>query len=162
MIESGYRKASNSGSIEAPILSDNTADTVGCIVIDSKKRVAATSSTGGISNKKPGRVGDSPVIGSGAYATNKCAASATGYGEHIMRVVLSHGVVSDIEHGKSPMTAAKRGIRMFGKKTGSEAGIITADTSGKFGFATNAKAMPITVIRGTLKNIKFIICTKEK
>jgi beta-aspartyl-peptidase (threonine type) len=162
MIDSGYREESVSGSIITPVLHETITDTVGCIVIDSQKRVAATSSTGGISRKKPGRVGDSPVMGAGAYATDKCAASATGYGEHIMRVVLSNRVVADIEQGTSPMVASRRGIKLFEKKTGSEAGIITANTSGKTGYATNAKAMPVAIIKGILENMDVIVVKKKQ
>jgi beta-aspartyl-peptidase (threonine type) len=161
MIASGYRKENPSGDIVIPSAEMNGTDTVGCIAIDSKRRIAATSSTGGISKKKPGRVGDSPVMGAGAYATKSCAASATGYGEHIMRVVLSSRVVADIEQGTSVMVAARKGIKFLERITGSEAGIITATVSGKTGYATNAKAMPVVIINGKSDNRKAIIVTRK-
>jgi beta-aspartyl-peptidase (threonine type) len=161
MIASGYRKENPSGDVVMSADDTESADTVGCIAIDSKKRIAATSSTGGISKKKPGRVGDSPVMGAGAYATKSCAASATGYGEHIMRVVLSSRVVADIEQGTSAMASARRGIKFLEKITGSEAGIITATVSGKTGYATNAKAMPVVIINGKSNNRKAIIVTRK-
>jgi beta-aspartyl-peptidase (threonine type) len=161
MIVTGYRKEDPSGGIVVSAVEMDSTDTVGCIAIDSKKRIAATSSTGGISKKKPGRVGDSPVMGAGAYATKKCAASATGYGEHIMRVVLSSRVVADIEQGASTMVAARRGIKLLEKVTGSEAGIVTAAVSGEIGYATNAKAMPVAIISGNLENRKAIIVSRK-
>lgn len=157
MISSGYRNECDIGVIDYSFDTEGI-DTVGCIVIDSQGRIAATSSTGGISKKKPGRIGDSPVMGSGAYATDQSAASATGYGEHIMRVVLSRMVTLYIEEGLSPMDAAIKGIDMFVQKTGSEAGIITADKTGQVGFATNAKAMPVAIIQGRIENIRTSNC----
>ncbi|MGQ4912636.1 MAG: isoaspartyl peptidase/L-asparaginase family protein [Candidatus Thorarchaeota archaeon] len=152
MLSEGYRKEGDKGDLILPHAAD-TADTVGCIVVDREGNLVATSSTGGITKKMPGRVGDSPVMGAGAYANEIAAASATGWGEHIMRVVLSRMVVLYIEDGSDPMKAAKRGIDMFQEKTGSEAGIIVADSTGRFGLATNAKAMPVVVIQGERDNI---------
>ncbi len=158
MIESGYRKEVKSGALESPIAPDS--DTVGCIAIDTKGNIAATSSTGGIKKKKAGRIGDSPVMGSGAYANDQCAASATGWGEHIMRVVLSRMVVHYVETGDDPMKAAHRGMKMFEEKTGSEAGIIVANHTGNFGYASNAKAMPLSVIQGMSAKKMSTSCQK--
>ena len=160
MIAQGYRREEAPGIIRE-ISRAQGADTVGCIVVDSKGRIAATSSTGGISKKKPGRVGDSPVMGSGAYANSQCAASATGYGEHIMRVVLSKMVTLYVEEGIDPMKAAQKGIEMFEKTTGSEAGIIVADMAGHIGYTTNARAMPVAIIQGELKNMILIDCVEK-
>lgn len=159
MIKEGYRKETERGIIESPRIAPGR-DTVGCVVVDKKGNIAATSSTGGIAKKLPGRVGDSPVIGAGAYANELCGATATGYGEHIMRVVLSRMTVLYVEEGLDVQSSAQKGIDMFESKTGSEAGIIVADKDGNFGFATNAKAMPITVITGELENIETHTCLK--
>ena len=151
MIEDGYRTENKEGTItpaEGP-----SGDTVGCIVVDAQGRIATTSSTGGINKKLPGRVGDSPVMGAGAYANEICGASATGWGEHIIRVVLSRMTVLYVEQGLDVSSAAKKGIGMFEEKTGSEAGIIVADKFGNYGFAHNTKAMPIAVISGNLSNM---------
>ncbi|MHA1421660.1 MAG: isoaspartyl peptidase/L-asparaginase family protein [Candidatus Thorarchaeota archaeon] len=158
MIESGYRKEKEPGVLQ-PALTPGS-DTVGCITIDSKGNIAATSSTGGIKKKKPGRIGDSPVMGSGAYANDVCGASATGWGEHIMRVVLSRMTVLYVEEGADPMTAAQKGMDMFVAKTGSEAGIIVADKNGMIGFATNAKAMPVAIIQGSEAKKMLTSCQK--
>jgi beta-aspartyl-peptidase (threonine type) len=160
MITQGYRREESPGVIKE-ISRAQGADTVGCIVVDAKGRIAATSSTGGISKKKPGRIGDSPVMGSGAYANDRCAATATGYGEHIMRVVLSRMVTLYVEEGLEPMIAAQKGIDMFEKKTGSEAGVVVADASGNIGYSTNAKAMPIAIIQGEPKNMILLDCLEK-
>ena len=156
MIAEGYREEIDEGDLQpadAP-----SGDTVGCIVVDSDGNIAATSSTGGISKKQPGRVGDSPVMGAGAFANEICGASATGWGEHIMRVVLSRMTVLYVEEGLDVTAAAHKGIKMFEEKTGSEAGIIVADRSGNYGFSHNAKAMPLAVISRELKNMTSHAC----
>jgi len=158
MIASGYREEKVPGTLKPSYSIDG--DTVGCITIDKQGNIAATSSTGGIKNKTPGRIGDSPVMGSGAYANDVCGASATGWGEHIMRVVLSRMTVLYVEEGADPMTSAQKGIDMFEMKTGSEAGIIVADKNGQIGFATNAKAMPVAVIQGLSEKKIATTCQK--
>jgi len=65
-----------------------------------------------------------------------------------------------VEEGADPMTAALKGIEMFEKKTGSEAGIIVADKNGQIGFATNAKAMPVAVIQGLTEKKMQTTCQK--
>jgi len=159
MIEEGYRHEVESGVVKITDIA-SVGDTVGCIIVDVDGNIAATSSTGGIPEKIPGRVGDSPVMGAGAYANEICGASATGWGEHIMRVVLSRMVVLYVEEGLDVMSAAKKGIEMFQIKTESEAGIIVADRMGNYGYATNAKAMPVAIITGNMDSIVSYTCTK--
>ncbi|UCH05724.1 MAG: isoaspartyl peptidase/L-asparaginase [Candidatus Thorarchaeota archaeon] len=153
MIAEGYREETGDGIIRSPI-DFETGDTVGCVTVDSEGRIAATSSTGGISNKMPGRVGDSPVMGAGAFANEVAGATATGWGEHIMRVLLTRMVVLHVEQGSSPMTASEEGMKFFQEKTGSEAGVVAADKNGNYGWSTNAKAMPTVVISGDRTNIE--------
>ncbi|MHA2379488.1 MAG: isoaspartyl peptidase/L-asparaginase family protein [Candidatus Thorarchaeota archaeon] len=153
MITEGYREEAGDGTFGLPTRFE-TSDTVGCVTVDSKGRIAATSSTGGISNKLPGRVGDSPVMGAGAYANETGGASATGWGEHIMRVLLTRMVVLYIEQGMNPPAAASEGMRLFVEKTQSEAGVVTADRRGNYGWATNAKAMPTVIISESPDNVE--------
>jgi len=153
MITEGYREEVGEGIIRPPI-DFQTGDTVGCVTVDSEGRIAATSSTGGISNKMPGRVGDSPVMGAGAFANDVAGATATGWGEHIMRVLLTRMVVLHVEQGSSPMAASELGMKLFQDKTGSEAGVVAADRKGNYGWYTNAKAMPTVIINGTRNNIE--------
>ncbi|MCF2137611.1 MAG: isoaspartyl peptidase/L-asparaginase [Candidatus Thorarchaeota archaeon] len=161
MMKEGYRKETNPGVLDhskIPSTDDAaSADTVGCVVVDSEGRIAATSSTGGIRKKIPGRVGDSPVMGAGAYANDQVGVAATGYGEHIMRVILSYTTAGYVEQGVAPQEAAERGVSLLVEKTGSEAGLIVADVNGEVGAATNAKAMPVAIIRGTIDSIKSMI-----
>lgn len=153
MIAEGYRKEVSPGIVKHPFSGD-VSDTVGCVVVDEKGRIAVTSSTGGISKKMVGRVGDSPIFGAGAFANEVCGASATGYGEHIVRVSMSRMAVLFVEHGDSVQTAAEKAMKMFENKTGSEAGIIMADAKGNWGKATNAKAMPTVLIEESFESLQ--------
>lgn len=75
--------------------------TVGAVALDIDGNIAAATSTGGMTNKKFGRVGDSPVIGAGTYANNEtCGVSCTGHGEYILKSVLSHDIHAHMKHGK--------------------------------------------------------------
>ncbi|NWF95793.1 MAG: isoaspartyl peptidase/L-asparaginase [Candidatus Thorarchaeota archaeon] len=155
MIDEGYRKELGVGVTALPPLTSSAAsDTVGCITVDTKGRIACTSSTGGISKKMAGRVGDSPVFGAGAYANKTGGATATGQGEHIIRVLLSRMAVLYMEHGDDAMTSAVKAMDLFVRETHSEAGLIVADRHGSFGASTNAKAMPVTVIQGSLDRMR--------
>ncbi len=144
MLDEGYR-VEKAVEPNGPPADTGGKDTVGCIVIDSEGRIVSTSSTGGIKNKTPGRVGDSPVIGSGAYATAEYGVSATGMGEHIMRVTLSRLVVFHLEQGHSIEESLEKSMRTFDEKTNSEAGLIAIDRFGNWGKLTNCKAMPTAV-----------------
>jgi len=157
MIAEGYRTEAEPGVV-AQSFDGGAKDTVGCVVVDGHGRIAATSSTGGIAKKLPGRVGDSPVMGSGAYANDVCGATATGWGEHIMRVTLSRMIVLYVEEGLDVSLAAKKGMEMFEAKTGSEAGVVVADAKGNYGFSTNAKAMPTAIIQGSINNMTSFTC----
>ncbi len=152
MISEGYREEREPGVIK-PHFEVFGADTVGCVAVDSKGNIAATSSTGGISKKLPGRVGDSPVMGAGAFANEICGATATGWGENIMRVTLTRMAVLYVEQGIDLQKAAEKAMDLFETKTGSEAGLVMADKDGRWSKATNAKAMPTSVIAEDLGNI---------
>jgi beta-aspartyl-peptidase (threonine type) len=152
MISEGYREEREPGAIMPPFEVFG-ADTVGCVAVDSKGNIAATSSTGGISKKLPGRVGDSPVIGAGAFANEICGATATGWGEHIMRVTLTRMAVLYVEQEIDIQKAAEKAMALFETKTGSEAGLVMADKNGNWSKATNAKAMPTAVVVEHLENI---------
>ncbi len=145
MVKSGYRHPDEDNVIKS-IHMEGVSDTVGCVTIDNKERIAATSSTGGIKNKIPGRVGDSPIFGAGAYANRICGATATGHGEHITRALLCRMAVLQVEEGKDLSVALLNTMTDFENVTGSEAGIIIADTKGHYATLTNAKAMPICMI----------------
>lgn len=118
-------------------------DTVGAVAIDLRGDLAAATSTGGTANKLPGRVGDSPLVGSGAYADNWTAAvSATGYGEALMRVVISKRVCDFVGTGLSAWSACESALRVLEERTGGEGGLIAVDARGQVGWAYNTQAMP--------------------
>ncbi len=160
MIEEGYRREVRPGVTTLPF-DTGTADTVGCIVVDDEGNIACTSSTGGISQKMPGRVGDSPIFGAGAYANRVCGATATGQGEHIIRVLLCSTIVHYVEQGDSPQRAAERGIQLLARETGSEAGVIVADQHGNYGAYTNAKAMPVAIIQNSDTNLNAFVVWRD-
>lgn len=118
-------------------------DTVGAVALDTKGNLAAATSTGGTANKRAGRVGDSPLVGSGAYADNWTAAvSATGYGEALMRVVISKRVCDFVGTGLSARSACESAMRVLEERTGGEGGLIAVDARGQVGWAYNTRAMP--------------------
>lgn len=118
-------------------------DTVGAVALDRHGNLAAATSTGGTANKRPGRVGDSPLVGSGAYADNWTAAvSATGYGEALMRVVISKRVCDFVGAGLTAQSACEAAIRVLEERTGGDGGLIAVDARGQVGWAFNTAAMP--------------------
>lgn len=116
------------------------ADTVGAVATDGDQLAAGTS-TGGRWFALAGRVGDVPQVGSGFYATDRGAASATGAGEDIARMTLTRKAVDSLESGRSPQAAAERAIEDLAEATGSFAGVIVVDRDGGHGRATNAESM---------------------
>lgn len=124
-------------------------DTVGAVAFDLNGNLAAATSTGGTPNKHAGRVGDSPLVGSGAYADNWTAAvSATGYGEALMRVVISKRVCDFVGAGLSARSACESAIRVLEERTGGEGGLIAVDARGQVGWAFNTRAMPYAYALG--------------
>jgi beta-aspartyl-peptidase (threonine type) len=116
--------------------------TVGAAALDGNGQVAAATSTGGLTGKLAGRVGDSAIIGAGTFAHPLGAASATGMGESIMKFNLCQGAVGLLEE-HTPMRAATRSIAQLGNLSGAEAGLIMVDRRGRLGYAHNARAMEI-------------------
>ncbi len=118
------------------------ADTVGAVACDRDGHVAAATSTGGALLKLPGRVGDSPLVGSGLYADDRRgAASSTGWGEGIMRVVMAHRAVESLTSGIGPREAAQQAIHVLESRTRGRGGIIVVDSKGELGFAFNTPCM---------------------
>ena len=119
--------------------------TVGAVAFDSAGRLAVATSTGGIFNKLPGRVGDSPLIGCGTYADDYGAASCTGQGEAIMRLVLAKSTVDFLHEADDieAQTAARMAIAHLEERLQSTGGIILIDRSGNIGYARNTSHMPV-------------------
>ena len=117
-------------------------DTVGAVALDSQGNIAAGTSTGGTLNKAPGRVGDSSLIGCGCYADDESAAvSTTGWGEPMMKLVLSKWVADRVEEGVSPQEAAERALAYLKKRLNGHGGIIVVDAKGRYGLAHNTPRM---------------------
>lgn len=118
-------------------------DTVGAVALDIEGNVAAATSTGGTKSKHPGRVGDSPLVGSGAYADNWTgAASATGHGESLMRVLVSKRVCDFIAEGLSAQKSCEAAIDVLTDRVDGHGGLIAVDVRGRIGIFFNTEAMP--------------------
>ncbi len=117
--------------------------TVGAVALDRAGNLAAGTSTGGMTNKKFGRVGDSPIIGAGTYANNNsCAVSATGHGEYFIRAVAGHDIAALMEYrGLSLEAAAKMVILDKVGKLGGAGGVIALDRAGNIATPFNTSGM---------------------
>ena len=122
---------------------DQKYGTIGAIARDCNGNLAAATSTGGIVNKRMGRVGDSPIIGSGVFADNEtCAVSATGYGEDFMRTVISK-TIADFIYMKNmdAEQATKAGIEYLDRKVKGRGGVIVIDNNGNCSSGFTTKKM---------------------
>ncbi|HEX4919494.1 MAG TPA: isoaspartyl peptidase/L-asparaginase [Candidatus Bathyarchaeia archaeon] len=123
------------------IFTKKRMDTVGALAIDEKGHLAAADSTGGVSLKLPGRIGDSPILGAGLYADDRSgAATATGLGEQAMRLVISK-MACDLMTRKTAAEAARSTIRYATKRLGRGTGLLTLDHRGRFAVAHNTRYM---------------------
>jgi len=114
--------------------------TVGAVALDSHGDIAAATSTGGVSGKLPGRIGDSAIVGAGLFADAGGGASATGEGEAIMRIALCREAVTALTRNRA-QAAAERAIAMLAEATDAQAGLILVDSTGGLGYAHNAEVM---------------------
>ncbi|MCC5806520.1 MAG: isoaspartyl peptidase/L-asparaginase [Opitutales bacterium] len=114
--------------------------TVGAVALDASGNLAAATSTGGITNKRPGRVGDSPVPGAGTYADNNtCAVSCTGEGEAFLRCCAAHEVAARMRHGGAVLTAAAEAV--IHTVLPGKGGLIAVDRSGAVALPFNTEGM---------------------
>ncbi|KAJ8640672.1 hypothetical protein MRB53_017366 [Persea americana] len=133
-------------SVETPLqmnglpISIYNQETVGCVVVDGQGRCAAATSTGGLMNKMSGRIGDSPLIGSGTYACDLCAVSCTGEGEAIIRATLARDVAAVMEYkGLSLQDAVDYVIKE--RLDEGKAGLIAVSKDGKVAYGFNTTGM---------------------
>ncbi|MFD2725697.1 isoaspartyl peptidase/L-asparaginase family protein [Hyunsoonleella rubra] len=127
-------------------IKDSKFGTVGCVALDKHGNLAAGTSTGGMTNKRWGRIGDSPIIGAGTYANNKtCAVSCTGWGEYFIRGMVAHDISALVEYkGLSLKEASKEVIQKKLPSIGDGAGgggIIAIDKNGMMVTEFNTKGM---------------------
>ena len=119
------------------------ADTVGAVAMDTRGTFATGTSTGGLMHKRPGRIGDSPLVGLGLYADNSAGAvSMTGDGEMIMRMALAHRIINSMCNGIDADRASEEAIAAMERRVGGEAGCIAIDRHGQIGQAHNSSHMP--------------------
>ena len=115
--------------------------TVGCVALDKNGNIAAATSTGGLSNKKYGRVGDSPIVGAGTYADNEsCGVSCTGIGEHFIRNAVAFDVGARMKYKKLSVEKASKEVihKVLAKNYG---GLIALDRKGNIAIEYNTKGM---------------------
>ncbi len=117
--------------------------TVGAVARDQAGNLAAATSTGGMTGKRYGRVGDSPIIGAGTYADNgSCAISATGHGEYFIRTAVAHDICARVAYGGATLQQAADAVVMQRlAKLGGEGGIIAVDASGQVVMSFNSEGM---------------------
>lgn len=125
------------------LFTDSKFGTVGCAALDQQGNLAAGTSTGGMTNKKWNRIGDSPIIGAGTYANNAtCAVSSTGHGEYFIRAVVAHDISAMMEYKEiSLQEAAQEVIQNKLTKLGGSGGIIAIDHSGNIAMEFNTSGM---------------------
>jgi beta-aspartyl-peptidase (threonine type) len=114
--------------------------TVGCVAIDMNGQLAAATSTGGLTNKRKGRVGDSPVIGAGTYATSAVAISATGKGEEFLRHSVSRTIAAAMEYRGDSLQKAVNHVLNEKLKPG-DGGVIAVDRDGNICMDFNSRGM---------------------
>ncbi len=122
--------------------------TVGAVALDKHGNFAAATSTGGVAGKMVGRVGDTPIVGCGAYADNNYGAvSSTGHGEKIMKIVLAKEVINFIAQGCSAQEAADKGIKLIWERLKGRAGVIVIDKNGNIGISYNTPRMAYAYVK---------------
>ena len=115
---------------------------MGAVALDGEGNIAAATSTGGTLNKAPGRLGDSSLIGCGCYADNQtAAASTTGWGEPIMKLVLAKWAADRVATGSLPEWVAAEAINYLKERVDGHGGMILLDARGRFGIAHNTPRM---------------------
>ncbi len=121
----------------------NRFGTVGAVALDKNGDLAAGTSTGGMTNKKYGRIGDAPIIGAGTYAdNNSCAVSATGWGEFFIRIGVARDIAALMEYqALTVQAAADRVIQQKLQKLGGDGGVVAMDRFGNMGISFNSEGM---------------------
>jgi beta-aspartyl-peptidase (threonine type) len=126
---------------EKPKVKNEKYGTVGAVALDKHGNISAGTSTGGRTNKRWGRIGDSPIIGASTYADNRyCGVSSTGWGEFFIRNCVAHSVISMMEFKNVTVNEAAEFV-MFDKMKGIEGGIIALDPKGKVSIAFSTPVM---------------------
>jgi len=130
-------------ALQRSLVRDKKMGTVGCVALDKNGNLAAATSTGGMTNKRYGRVGDVPIIGAGTYANNAtCAVSATGHGEFFIRYTVAHDISALMEYkGLSLSEAAEVVVNSKLKEANGNGGVIAVDRYGNVHLTMNTTGM---------------------
>ena len=135
------RRGSGGGAPPGPGAEPFGLDTVGAVALDRYGNLAAATSSGGLTNKRYGRVGDVPILGAGTYANNRTAAlSCTGRGEEILRHVVAHEISARIEHGGATLEEAAEAVVREVLAPG-DGGVIGVDARGSLALLFNSSGM---------------------
>ena len=141
-IKEAEKKTGGAGGKSFIISEQDRHGTVGAVALDQAGNLAAATSTGGLTNKKAGRIGDSPVIGAGTYANNAtCAVSATGDGEYFIRAVVCHDISAMMEYRAMPLAKAAQEVLDKVAKLGGTGGVIAIDRQGNITQPFNTSGM---------------------
>ena len=125
---------------------DKKFGTVGCVALDRDGNISAGTSTGGMTNKKYGRVGDAPIIGAGTYADKNVGISGTGWGEFYIRTSAARTVAAKYEYQNKDVKTATQEVMLEIEKLGGDGGIIALDKNGNVAMTFNTEGM----YRGTV------------
>lgn len=129
-------------AVKTPVVQgDLVHGTVGAVARDGRGRLAAATSTGGLLNKLPGRVGDSPLIGAGCWADERCAVSCTGQGEYFIRAAVAADVSARMRYGGQSLAAAGAGALADMETQGGDGGLIAVDAAGHVTTPFNSEGM---------------------
>jgi beta-aspartyl-peptidase (threonine type) len=141
-LEAKAEAAARADGKELVISDQDRHGTVGAVALDCDGNLAAATSTGGNTNKRPGRLGDSPIIGAGTYANNNtCAMSATGDGEYFIRLVAGHEISALMEHGAMALEKAAQTVIQKVTDLGGTGGLIAIDKGGNISLPFNTAGM---------------------
>tara|TARA_R110002012_G_scaffold322083_1_gene554910 strand:+ start:90610 stop:91695 length:1086 start_codon:yes stop_codon:yes gene_type:complete len=137
------KKADKKTAFYDATIKDSKFGTVGCVALDKNGNLAAGTSTGGMTNKRWGRIGDAPIIGAGTYANNNtCAVSSTGWGEFFIRAMVAHDISALMDYkGLSLQEAAREVIQKKVPELGGDGGIIAVDKYGNLVMEFNTAGM---------------------
>ncbi|MBN8799710.1 MAG: isoaspartyl peptidase/L-asparaginase, partial [Stenotrophomonas nitritireducens] len=135
-------KEEAAGQAHADLETAKHFGTVGAVALDAQGKLAAGTSTGGMTNKRYGRVGDSPIIGAGTYASDNCAVSGTGWGEFYIRLAAAHEICSRMKYlGETPAQAGEEVIVKRLPELGGDGGAIVLAADGKAATPFNTEGM---------------------
>ncbi|MBD2091331.1 isoaspartyl peptidase/L-asparaginase [Microcoleus sp. FACHB-1515] len=150
---------------------EDRSSTVGCVALDIHGNLVAGTSTGGLENQPPGRVGDTAIVGCGLYADSRGACSTTGDGESVIPVVLAKTAV-DLLSGdtasqdgivaRHPEQAAQQAIEVLKQKVPGEAGCILLDRDGRMGWTHNSQDMAVAYMSEALHQPAVFTCKQQE